>query len=106
MNAVTSTEIRKAFKLTSANSKRSRGSWETILFMDVMDIHTKNGLNRRAGEMLYGIIWALKTGRLTANTEMALRAMSAYKFSALLATVANKCAVMNDVPQFLNAEVK
>ena len=105
MNAVTS-QIRSAFGLKSANSKRSRAQWETTFFMDLMDIKVKYGLNRRAGEMLYGILWAYRTGRLTVTSEMALRAMNAYKFADLLAKVMDKCAVMGDVPAFLNAEVK
>jgi len=101
--AITAKELRSTFGLKSATSKRSREQWNNIFFADVVDSRIRMGLDRRAGEMLYGITHAYKTGRLTAAAEMNLRNMSAYKFAGLLANVMNNCSVMSEVPAFLNA---
>lgn len=105
MNKTLTSQIRKSFGLKTATSKRSRTQWELVLFMDVMDSHVRNGLDHRASEMLYGIRWSYRTGRLNAETEMKLRAMNAYQFAGLLADAVASCKVIGDVPQFLNTRI-
>ncbi len=99
---MTTKELRSTFGLKTSASKRSQEQWQNIFFADVMDSRIRMGLDRRAGEMLYGITHAYKTGRLTAAAEMNLRNMSAYKFAQLLVSVMSNCSVMGDVPAFLN----
>lgn len=102
MNAVTTTDIRSAFALKSAGSKRSKSQWSTVFFQDVMDSKVRMGLSRKAGEMLYAINWADRTGRTAATVSMALRKLTAYEFAKLLADVCANCSVMADVPAYLS----
>lgn len=100
MNAA---EIRKTFQLNSANSKRSQTEWQAIFNPDVMDIRMRSGsVTFQVRQSVYGIAWAVQTGRLTATVEMNLRSMGAYKFAKLLADVSANCATMADVPAYLN----
>lgn len=95
-------ELRQVFEIKRANSKKSTEQWQTVFYMDAIDSHVRRGLDRKAGEMLYGIYHAYKTGRLQATVEMSLRDMTAYQFSTLLIDVIANCNVIADVAPFLN----
>lgn len=52
----------------------------------------------------YGVLWALGTGRLAGAADMAIRALSAYRYCMLLAdAMRDGCRVANDLPRWLNA---
>ncbi len=96
-------QIRKVFQLNSPKSKHSQTNWTLVFHADVMDSHYRmGGVTFQVRQTAYGIMWAFRTGRLTTETDMALRAMNAHKFAQLLAEVAQNCATINDIPAFLN----
>lgn len=87
-------EIRSKLQLTSPRSKRSQSDCEFVIIR-------ADFLPYDAMRATYAVEWALKTGRLPGNVAMAIRAMSAWRFTALLAEVVNSGVSQNDTPRWL-----
>lgn len=98
MTNQTTRQIRQTLGLKSANSKRSQLDWTFV-----------SGLSDRLGydanRAIYGLQWAVSTGRLTATAEMTIRRMSAWKFSDLVGEVIDSGISQNDTPRWLNEKL-
>jgi hypothetical protein len=96
MTNPTTHQIRQTLGLKAANSKRSRLDWTFV-----------SGLADRLGydvnRAIYGLQWAVSTGRLTATAEMTVRRMNAWQFSGLVGEVIDSGVSQNDTPRWLNA---
>jgi hypothetical protein len=55
---------------------------------------------------IYGIGWAVQTGRLSGTAEMTLRKMDVPTFLKLVVEVANKFTVSAEIPAYLNEKYK
>jgi len=89
------TAVRGRFGMKAHNSRRSQFGWDFIAGMRDM-------LDRQVERALYGVEWAYKTGRLSADASIAIRDMNCWKFSALLGQVVAAGISQNDIPRFLN----
>jgi hypothetical protein len=63
----------------------------------------EDGLPRSYHEACYGIQWSVQTMRLSAVTEIALRAMKVRELLVLIHEVQQSCKVMGEVPDYLDS---
>lgn len=88
-------EIRQRLGLASKASKRSQLGYDFVT--DAGDMMSHN--IRRA---IYGVQYAISTGRLVATAEMTVRKMTAWEFSGLVAELVGRGVEQNEVARWLN----
>jgi hypothetical protein len=96
-NQKTTSQIRQTLGLKAANSKRSKLDWTFVT--GLADL-----LGYDANRAIYGLQWAVGTGRLTATAEMTIRRMNAWQFSRLVGEVIDSGISQNDTPRWLNGK--
>lgn len=90
------TEIRRSLGLKSKASKRSCLSWSFV---------ADNGdmLSGATSRAIYGVQWAMATGRLSATAEMTVRKMTAWEFSGLIGELVSREVAQGETARWLNA---
>ena len=92
--------LREVIGLTSPNRRIAQSAWWQL---DQRVSMGSESLPFCVQVAMLGISWAVNTGRLNAETAMAVRGLSNWHMVTLVADVARACPVQGDVPAYLRA---
>jgi hypothetical protein len=89
MKLTASTTARTIFNVKSSRASKAQERALEVINIDVMTINVKYQLENVAERVAFmstvtGILYAVKTGRLSGEKEMQLRKMSVWEFSKLV----------------------
>lgn len=90
-------EIKSTLGMKTKASKASKLTYSFVV--DNADL-----FSYEAKYAIYGIQWALQTGRLSYHAEYAVLHMNALQYAELVAEIAEKDLLQNQVPAHLNSK--
>ena len=96
------TQLQEVFQMKDGRSRASQLDYQFV--SDNLPYYRQQGrIDYRAFEMMAGILWAYKTGRLTCEAEKAIRNMKALQFVRLIGRASDNCSVQGEIPKWLNS---
>lgn len=98
-------QIKKVFGMRDRRNRRSKMGFDFITHNLEHYVRSK-ALPFRALEVSNGIMWSVRTGRLSADAELAIRHMNCFQYAHLVGMVSDHCVTQGDIPRWLNENVQ